>query len=303
LSIERAGRWAGEQSRREQLQFLRDRGWVIALFSLGFLAVGVITLAWKANVVTGMAVGVLLSSWAWAVAMVVLQMTGTGSTLMGAQAERWTSEALHDLHKRGWRLLDAVPLKRGEGDVDHIALGPPGVFCIETKWSASDWFSSKQRFYLERAIGAAKWRAERFMNKRVAFGLKDQPIHPVLVLWGAKVGDRPEAEAIFLRNGVTVIAGPWLQRWAASLGSDELSQERIAAAADAIERYQGTQDARFYGEERSRYVRHGLGRMTDDLLRGLFGRSPELWLPSSWCCESAPTRGSASSHQLWLSAR
>lgn len=255
-----------EEARRKQLRFLRDIGWRLTLASVVFLAVGVAALAWKPTVATGLTVGVLLSSWAWAIAMLVVRMSGTAATMMGAEAERWSSEQLRSLEKQGWRILDAVPLNAGEGDVDHIALGPPGVFAIETKWSGSDWFDSRQRSFLARAIEAAKWRAERFRMKRTAFGLNDQPIHPVLVLWSDQISKLAEEDAIRARDGVTVVAGPWLRKWATSLGSMELTEERIAAAGSALERHQASQDDRFYGQDKSRFVRHGLLKMTDDLM-------------------------------------
>ena len=34
-----------------------------------------------------------------------------------------------------WTVLHSVPVGRGKSDIDHIAIGPPGVFTINTKFS------------------------------------------------------------------------------------------------------------------------------------------------------------------------
>ena len=34
-----------------------------------------------------------------------------------------------------WTVLHSVPVGRGESDIDHVVIGPPGVFTINTKFS------------------------------------------------------------------------------------------------------------------------------------------------------------------------
>jgi hypothetical protein len=48
-----------------------------------------------------------------------------GERKMGAELERLTS--------RGWRVLHSVPLPR-DVDIDHLLIGPGGVFCVNTKF-------------------------------------------------------------------------------------------------------------------------------------------------------------------------
>ncbi|MFL4905796.1 nuclease-related domain-containing protein [Streptomyces sp. MMS24-I2-30] len=43
---------------------------------------------------------------------------------MGAELEK--------LVRRGWRVLHSIPLA-GDVDIDHVLMGPGGVFCVNTK--------------------------------------------------------------------------------------------------------------------------------------------------------------------------
>jgi len=67
-----------------------------------------------------------------AVAFWVAQATGTASTMMGDLAEQWTASELRKLRRRGWRVLNHVMLK--QRDIDHVLIGPGGVYAVETKW-------------------------------------------------------------------------------------------------------------------------------------------------------------------------
>ncbi len=52
----------------------------------------------------------------------------------GAEGERRTAEALRPLEAEGWILLNDLPLpERKRANIDHVLIGPPGVFVIETK--------------------------------------------------------------------------------------------------------------------------------------------------------------------------
>src|SRR5205823_4103462 len=49
----------------------------------------------------------------------------------GAQGEEHVGALLDALGERGWRVIHDASF--GHGNVDHIVVGPPGVFTIETK--------------------------------------------------------------------------------------------------------------------------------------------------------------------------
>jgi Nuclease-related domain len=52
----------------------------------------------------------------------------------GVLGERRVAELLTQLGE-GWTVLHSVPVGKGASDIDHIVVGPPGVFTINTKFS------------------------------------------------------------------------------------------------------------------------------------------------------------------------
>ncbi len=54
-----------------------------------------------------------------------------GRWMRGAEGERRVGAALAELTADGWLALHGVSL--GHGDVDHVLIGPGGIFTIETK--------------------------------------------------------------------------------------------------------------------------------------------------------------------------
>lgn len=270
--VERAGRWAREQSRYEQLQWLKER-WVRIIFvSLGVLAVCVAMLALRRDVLMGVIVGVIMTSWLWALAVLVLQETGTASTLMGAEAEAATAAQLQPMTRHGWRMFHAIPISEQNHDVDHLAICPAGVFAFETKWSGSDWFSDRQSWYLGRAIAQARERAVTFTRKRSGLELKGQQVKALLVLWGPSVDRLTSADRVRQIDDVTVVAGPWLTAWASGLTDQKtLEPAAVGRAAEAVERFLELREAHFRGPDRGRFVAGGLYGVFSDVRYGLVG--------------------------------
>ncbi|OPF84329.1 hypothetical protein VT50_0202080 [Streptomyces antioxidans] len=54
------------------------------------------------------------------------------SWIVGLRGERVTGARLDRLTKHGWHVLHSIELPSGS-DIDHIAIGPPGVFTVNTK--------------------------------------------------------------------------------------------------------------------------------------------------------------------------
>jgi hypothetical protein len=52
---------------------------------------------------------------------------------VGAAGERMVAAHLARLERRGWRVLHSVPVGSGSADIDHVAIGPGGVFTLNTK--------------------------------------------------------------------------------------------------------------------------------------------------------------------------
>lgn len=52
---------------------------------------------------------------------------------MGAKGEQRVGEALERLSKSGFRVLHSVPVGQRGSDIDHVVIGSPGVFTVNTK--------------------------------------------------------------------------------------------------------------------------------------------------------------------------
>lgn len=98
--------------------------------------------------------------------------TETRSWYRGALGEIVVGDALDTLGPQ-WDVLHAVPVGSGESDIDHVVIGPPGVFTVNTKnHSAQDvcvtgstfTVSGKRYPYISNAIFEAK-RAARLLSE------------------------------------------------------------------------------------------------------------------------------------------
>jgi hypothetical protein len=138
----------------------------------------------------------------------------------GASGEEQVGALLDDLGERGWRVIHDATF--GHGNVDHILIGPPGVFTIETKSHPGPIHVAKLHgatLNQARAQGAALQRAT---------GIDSQP----LLVYSRAWVDRPGAR----RRGVRVIPARMLARHLEkreprlSAGEIEQMRGRIARA-------------------------------------------------------------------------
>jgi hypothetical protein len=51
----------------------------------------------------------------------------------GAEGEEAVGARLAKLDKHGWRVLHSVPVGTRDSDIDHVVIGPGGVFTLNTK--------------------------------------------------------------------------------------------------------------------------------------------------------------------------
>jgi hypothetical protein len=147
----------------------------------------------------GLTVGVgcatiVATQWLW-----IVQATGTASLAMGEQAEQFTASLLRK--RRGWRVVNHVNLRMA--DIDHVLLGPDGIFAIETKWSSHDWST-------ERLEGAAAQAARNARDLGLWADLRAYgPVRPLVVVWGP-AAELPE---VTTTNGVDVVQGKHFDQW------------------------------------------------------------------------------------------
>ncbi len=135
----------------------------------------------------------------------------------GASAEEHVGSLLEALPAEEWNVIHDASL--GHGNIDHILIGPPGVFTIETK-------SHPGPVRVGRVHGATirQAQAQRDAIER-ATGMS---VEPLLVFSRAWV-DRPLAR----RKGVRVVPGRMLVRHL-SRSAPRLSREEVRDAGERL---------------------------------------------------------------------
>lgn len=138
----------------------------------------------------------------------------------GAVGEEQVGALLDALAPRGWHAIHDVSL--GRGNVDHIAIGPGGIFTVETKSHAGP-------VQVGRVHGAVLGQAQA--QRRAIERVTGTHVEPLLVYSRAWV-DRPLSR----RKGVRVVParmlGSYLDRQPQRLEPEdvEVVRERIARA-------------------------------------------------------------------------
>ena len=124
----------------------------------------------------------------------------------GAEGEQATAKALRPLVRGGWILLHDVDT--GRGNLDHIVVGPPGVFLLESKNLAGT-------VTVERGVLTVRWREDPndgYDNAHLAGRMRARAaelsaalrahgvpgiwVQPVVVLWGAFAQRLIESERV-----------------------------------------------------------------------------------------------------------
>jgi hypothetical protein len=180
-------------------QFLR--GWILGVSTTGAVAV---------------------------VCWMVVMTSGTAPALMGANAERFTAEELKDLEKHGFRVVHHGAFR--PGDVDHIVIGPAGVFVLETKWRSGDWS--------ELTLDPARRQAGRNANdlRLATKRLGVTRTVPVVVGWGpqARELETPPLGWLPADDSAVVIPGHGVRGWLLSLAGGALTADQIESVRTVV---------------------------------------------------------------------
>ena len=174
--------------------------------------------------------GILLTGIGWFMWELIESQSGARTYASGALGEDLTADVLKKV--KGHQLVHG--LKFHGFDVDHVMVGPSGVWAVETKWTSRNLdlsMGGKERRVI-RDIGNAQRGAgqiSRFL--RLAHRI-DSQVLPLLVVWGSGVRD-VEAGGMEL-NGVIVVVGRQAKKWRANTFSAhrlEKAQQEAAIAA------------------------------------------------------------------------
>lgn len=129
----------------------------------------------------------------------------------GAEAERSVGHALNQLRYEGWILMHDVE-QEYEGNIDHIASGPGGVFLVETKL----------RRYQDRDLTKAKRQAAKLAGSLQVW------VTPVIVL------HKRSRARVFKHHGVWVVPQQSLLDWLREQRNTPVEFETLARFADRL---------------------------------------------------------------------
>lgn len=230
---QRAGAWARRRSRDAYVRVIRRTWKVFLVVGLGSAALGGACLWLISNVVArSYAAGLLTATILGTLAYQVTQMAGTSAVAMGEIAEQWTAQELRKLRRHGWRVVNHVLLRTW--DIDHVLVGPGGVFAVETKWSAQPWELKPPGSGVARAVWQVSGNARDLSLWQPIKAAGAGPARGVVVLWGPPVQDGVNAERARL-DDVEVVTGRAIDEWRTSLPSSGLTESQVEACWGALE--------------------------------------------------------------------
>jgi hypothetical protein len=137
-----------------------------------------------------------------------------------------------------WKVLHAIPLSNAGTDIDHLVIGPAGVFTINTKnhpgksiWVAEQTFmvDGTKVPYLQKSVAECK-RAHTQLSRAVGHAVE---VRPVIVVMGAaslKIKAKPMDVSVIKRKELV----RWLRSQPPSLGVDAIDEIYAAARQRSI---------------------------------------------------------------------
>jgi Nuclease-related domain len=153
----------------------------------------------------------------------------------GAAGERRTARLLEPLERQGWAVLHDLAVPRSRANLDHLVIGPGGVFAIDSKqYRGRLHLDQSGRLWHGRYPLAPVLRAVTFEADQAALVLTDPDVVvvPILAVHGTQV---PWGKVV--ADGVPVVAARRLPRMLRQLPA-VLGPERVAnLAAQARARF------------------------------------------------------------------
>ncbi|BDZ55322.1 nuclease-related domain-containing protein [Agromyces marinus] len=164
-----------------------------------------------------------------------------GVSPLGRDAEPWYVGALGELEVArrlealgpGWVVLHSVPIGTGSSDLDHVVIGPAGVFTINTKHHRGQhvWVGAKRILVSGQRtdhLRNATYEAKRTAKLLSATAGVPVEVTPIVAIVGAKrmtVRERP-SEVVVLHDTELI---RWLRRRRVVLAPEQV--QRLAAVA------------------------------------------------------------------------
>jgi len=147
----------------------------------------------------------------------------------GAAGERRTARLLGQLERHGWAVLHDLALPGSRANLDHLVIGPGGVFVVDSKqYRGRLQLDSFGRLWHGRFPLTSALRAVSFEADQAALVLSDPDVVvvPVMAIHGTQV---PWGKVVM--DGVPVVAARRLPSMLGELPA-VLGAERVAVLAD-----------------------------------------------------------------------
>ncbi len=161
--------------------------------------------------------------------LIVLAMGGNISTFMwsiGAEGERMTGKEIEKLSEKDWHCEHSI--KHAHGDWDHVLIGPPGVFLVDSKHLhktavvASDALHSGRLTFSGSLFRGSAWDMNKALEVRL--GRRAPFVTPVVAIWG----DFPQEWVEEEEKPVVYVQGERIASWLTGLPEKLNAPERAA---------------------------------------------------------------------------
>ncbi|GII05732.1 nuclease-related domain-containing protein [Planobispora takensis] len=228
-----AGASAHAQYRARLAEGRRRRLIVRALLAAAAAVVVGSLLGWVAALVAAVLVAIIDALYRWR------HHEAVRTWRQGAKGERKTARMLRPLRRRGYAVLHDRALPGSSANVDHLVIGPNGVFVVDSKnWNRNKRITTRGRYvHIGSTWGDAAVKGAVYEARRVAEGLGaalGQPVEvtPVLAIHGPTL----PLLRVMKVEGVALLRASqvrhWITRGSARLGEQEVA--RLAAAAERL---------------------------------------------------------------------
>ena len=227
----RPGEHARRHLRTARWNAAKKLKWPIAgLVGILFLGCAVIAILPTFPILKAFIFGFLTASLLAMTAWLVTVSSGTYGWSLGKMGEEFTADAVGSPARRrsGWRSVDGIYFDR-HGDVDHVLVGPGGVFVIESKFVTSPCRMEGGRvsgITGREPISQARNGAIK-VEKMLRYGRDrfDVTVRPVVVIWGP--GRVKMDQGWQMVDGVLLCDGPEGEKWLRELDGELLDPEVV----------------------------------------------------------------------------
>jgi hypothetical protein len=264
--VGRAGKNIRDDAKRERSAFVRRNAVVFTTMVFAYVAIstGLVVAIHPASAERAIfAAGAASTGLAWLMWALVTQLDGQQHKFFGANAEADSSRVLGRLRRHGWRVVDDVAFDRF--NIDHVVVGPGGIFAVETKWTSRRWQVADGRLSTGGPADPVRQAANGATT--IARLLKHhanvvEQVHPVVVIWGP---GRPRVArgGTLLRDDVTILDGRHCRTFFREL-EPRLREDVVLHAAEALYAFVDQRDKynRRLSGERGAPTRGTRGRAT-----------------------------------------